>query len=270
MLIAPSVLAADMGNLNAECQRMMDSGADWLHMGKSRSGWLGGRGAAFARCLHPRVAFPLDSASPRAHIRCKARLGVDTGNHKQRPLVLTAVHISRMTDVMDGHFVPNIVLGAPIISSVSKAVPNIFMDVSWTSFSAFHMETELMILTCPRRLPPVSHDGYRAWSCEFEEVGHPSVQPSVVPYSEAHRCTCLRSGSKTLQRQVASHIHFTSKLQVRVLHPNSLAQHMAEWLLLAGYPQIRRPDGRCEANQSYGYASSGRHQSGHTQLRNLQ
>jgi ribulose-phosphate 3-epimerase len=30
---------------------------------------------------------------------------------------------------MDGHFVPNIVLGAPILSSVKKAVPNIFMDV---------------------------------------------------------------------------------------------------------------------------------------------
>jgi ribulose-phosphate 3-epimerase len=32
--IAPSVLAADMGNLNAECQRIMDMGADWLHMGE--------------------------------------------------------------------------------------------------------------------------------------------------------------------------------------------------------------------------------------------
>ena len=30
--IAPSVLASDLGNLNCECQRMMDSGADWLHM----------------------------------------------------------------------------------------------------------------------------------------------------------------------------------------------------------------------------------------------
>ncbi|KAI3478591.1 hypothetical protein L1887_59436 [Cichorium endivia] len=30
--IAPSVLASDLGNLNCECKRMMDSGADWLHM----------------------------------------------------------------------------------------------------------------------------------------------------------------------------------------------------------------------------------------------
>ena len=29
---------------------------------------------------------------------------------------------------MDGHFVPNIVMGAPILKSVSKAVPDIFME----------------------------------------------------------------------------------------------------------------------------------------------
>ena len=29
---------------------------------------------------------------------------------------------------MDGHFVPNITMGAPIIESVSKNVPDIFMD----------------------------------------------------------------------------------------------------------------------------------------------
>ncbi|TEB35156.1 Ribulose-phosphate 3-epimerase [Coprinellus micaceus] len=32
-------------------------------------------------------------------------------------------------DVMDGHFVPNITMGAPILSCVSKGVPGIFMDV---------------------------------------------------------------------------------------------------------------------------------------------
>lgn len=36
VLVAPSVLAADMGNLNQECKRMIDAGADWLHMGASR------------------------------------------------------------------------------------------------------------------------------------------------------------------------------------------------------------------------------------------
>ncbi|KAJ2920254.1 hypothetical protein MD484_g164, partial [Candolleomyces efflorescens] len=32
-------------------------------------------------------------------------------------------------DVMDGHFVPNITMGAPILSCVHKNVPGIFMDV---------------------------------------------------------------------------------------------------------------------------------------------
>ncbi|CAO1634582.1 unnamed protein product [Jaminaea pallidilutea] len=32
VIIAPSVLASDLGNLSYECQRMMDDGADWLHM----------------------------------------------------------------------------------------------------------------------------------------------------------------------------------------------------------------------------------------------
>ncbi|THH33550.1 hypothetical protein EUX98_g653 [Antrodiella citrinella] len=31
-------------------------------------------------------------------------------------------------DVMDGHFVPNITMGAPVLSCVSKGVPGIFMD----------------------------------------------------------------------------------------------------------------------------------------------
>jgi len=31
-------------------------------------------------------------------------------------------------DVMDGHFVPNITMGAPVLSCVAKGVPGIFMD----------------------------------------------------------------------------------------------------------------------------------------------
>ncbi|KAF7320090.1 Ribulose-phosphate 3-epimerase [Mycena kentingensis (nom. inval.)] len=62
-IISPSVLASDFGQLTAECKRMIDGGATYLHM-----------------------------------------------------------------DVMDGHFVDNITMGPPVLASVHKAIPDIFMD----------------------------------------------------------------------------------------------------------------------------------------------
>ena len=34
-IISPSVLASDLGRLTDECKRMIEGGAEWLHMGES-------------------------------------------------------------------------------------------------------------------------------------------------------------------------------------------------------------------------------------------
>ena len=103
LIIAPSILSADFGNLARDCTDVLSAGADWLHV-----------------------------------------------------------------DLMDGHFVPNLSLGFPVIKSLSKALPNAYMDL------------HAMVTDPATWLPSIKACGVKIYTFHVEAVGTPAAAEALA------------------------------------------------------------------------------------------
>ncbi|GAA5890181.1 hypothetical protein JCM6882_009251 [Rhodosporidiobolus microsporus] len=90
----------------------------------------------------------------------------DLGNEIKRMMHCGAewVHM----DVMDGHFVPNITMGAPVLASVHKTVDNVFMDC--------HM----MVADPEKWVKPVAEAGGKSYTFHIEALAEPEKAHDLV------------------------------------------------------------------------------------------
>nr|XP_020746692.1 ribulose-phosphate 3-epimerase isoform X1 [Odocoileus virginianus texanus] len=93
--IGPSILNSDLASLGAECLRMLDSGADYLHL-DVMDGHPALQGGQFFE-----TSWEGSAHSPVSH-------------QKRQDLAKLQCHLS------PGHFVPNITFGHPVVESLRK------------------------------------------------------------------------------------------------------------------------------------------------------
>ncbi|GJN90077.1 hypothetical protein Rhopal_003075-T1 [Rhodotorula paludigena] len=108
------------------------------------------------------------AASPKAIVSPSVLASnfADLGNEIRRMMHCGAewVHM----DVMDGHFVPNITMGAPVLASVHKTVDNVFMDC--------HM----MVADPKRWVKPVAEAGGKSYTFHIEALSDPENAHEIV------------------------------------------------------------------------------------------
>ncbi|KAF3435216.1 hypothetical protein FNV43_RR22303 [Rhamnella rubrinervis] len=123
--IAPSMLSSDFANLASEAHRMVEFGADWLHMDimvRPLSSKIRCRNCSFNFTLQfGWVGFLLCSCS---NFYGFAFSCVGLGNTDDSVLLAQYELIKLSVFIFDGllavHFVPNLTIGAPVIESLRK------------------------------------------------------------------------------------------------------------------------------------------------------
>ena len=131
-IVSPSILAADFAKLAEEAARIRELGADWLHIdvmvrffGGCFFGWLRACEGVFD--------------AKRRHICCSAISCTSSYLDRSGCCPLTAARRRRAAkraplphktkQKKDGHFVPNLTIGAPVLKSLKAHAPDAVMDV---------------------------------------------------------------------------------------------------------------------------------------------
>ncbi|SCV03679.1 LANO_0G05600g1_1 [Lachancea nothofagi CBS 11611] len=127
-IVAPSILASDFANLACGCHKVINAGADWLHI-----------------------------------------------------------------DVMDGHFVPNITLGQPIVASLRKAVPRV--DDNSSSAPKAFFDCHMMVESPEKWVTDFVKCGADQFTFHYEATKDPLALVKLIKSHNIRAACAIKPGT---------------------------------------------------------------------------